>query len=126
MNTLKYLDAGRSGNLLQSHVQYEYEVCYILRHVEQPEINNSSSWTLRKSGFYQKYSSQRAQSYSMLIEPSSALQKQLGKVLTPLSTPAIDFPKHWTTFSMACLGTISMNWRSYINFLSSEIEKIVS
>jgi len=114
------------GSLLQSHVQYDYEVCYILRHVEQAQIDSPNSWTIRKTAFYQKFSSQVAQSHSLLIEPSAALQQQLAAVLTPLSTSAIDFPKHWTTFPMMCLGTISMNWRSYINFVSSEIEKIVS
>ncbi|KAF8458674.1 hypothetical protein BGX38DRAFT_1152590 [Terfezia claveryi] len=112
------------GSLLQSHVQYHYEVCYILRHVERAEMDRPNSWTIRKTAFYQKFSSQLAQSHSLLIEPSTALQQQLATVLTPQSTSAIDFPKHWTTFPMMCLGTISINWRTYINFMSSEIEKI--
>ena len=122
----KELGSISSSSLSQSHIQYDYECCYILRHVELAQIENPNSWAIRKTAFYQKFPSKGVQSHSMIIEPSAALQKQLAMVLTPLSTSAIDFPTHWTKFPMLCLGAISVNWRAYINFVSSEIERIVS
>ena len=113
--------------------QYEFDACYILRHVEQQEsedigIQPSGNWTIRKTAFYSKFIQGQSQqhSHSIIIEPSDALHSHLRQVLDPRATRAtVEFPKHWTGFSHLCLGTLSVGWRWYTNLIAWEMKKIV-
>ena len=113
--------------------KYEYEACYILRHVEKQEsedigVQPSGNWTIRKTAFYSKFIQDPSQScsHSIIIEPSDALHKHLRQVLDPRTTKAtVEFPKHWTGFSHLCLGMISVGWRLYTNLIAWEMKKTV-
>lgn len=98
-------------------------MCYILRHIELGEGSQPDSWTIRKTGYYQKFRTCDLQSYSLLIQPSAALIRQVTRVLQPGPITG-DYPSHWTSFPLMALHSLSIHWRAYTNFLAAKIEEI--
>ncbi|KAF8461217.1 hypothetical protein BDZ91DRAFT_380258 [Kalaharituber pfeilii] len=83
-------------------------------------------WSIRQTGFYQKFDTNSRNSSSIIIEPSDVLRGRLGEVFGEGSSQAIrsDYPTHWTTFPLLCLSAVGGNWREYIRFLGIGIENI--
>jgi len=107
----------------RSNLSSVYETSYLLKYVEH-NGRIEDCWSIRQMAFYQHFNTRQNTSQSLLIQTSDQVQKRIFQLVQ--DGQIASFPNHWTFFHEVYLGTLSHNWGAYIEWIDTQLSKVVS
>jgi hypothetical protein len=109
-----------TGNVVD--ISLVYQTAYLFKYVEY-NGRIGDQWSIRQMAFYQRFDTHHNTSQSLLIQTSDQVQKRIYQLAGEGNMT--DFLNHWTSFHEIHLGTLSHNWGAYIEWIDTQLSKVV-